>query len=274
MSAPLSAEEEAQYTRYIDDILNEVNLETVTRKAIRAELENKLGGKDLTEQKAAIKQLIEARFDAFTAAPAPEKAESASPQTSPKANGHVDGDEEDEGDEDGDEIEVSVQPPKKKQRKSEDTEDSDAKLAAMLQAQENRMGRSTRGGGSKASKPKLVKKKPRKKSSNKVKPEDDSDVDGSEGSTAKPRKAGGGFQKPFNLSAPLSELCGGEARLSRPQVVKKLWEHIKSNELQDPSDKRQICCDDMMQAVFKQARVDMFQMNKLVGSHLYPVEEE
>ena len=47
----VSAEEEAQYTRYIDDILNEVNLETVTRKAIRAELENKLGGKDLTEQK-------------------------------------------------------------------------------------------------------------------------------------------------------------------------------------------------------------------------------
>jgi hypothetical protein len=47
----VSVEEEAQYTRYIDDILNEVNLETVTRKAIRAELENKLGGKDLTEQK-------------------------------------------------------------------------------------------------------------------------------------------------------------------------------------------------------------------------------
>ena len=47
----VSAEEEAQYTRYIDDILNEVNLETVTRKAIRAGLENKLGGKDLTEQK-------------------------------------------------------------------------------------------------------------------------------------------------------------------------------------------------------------------------------
>lgn len=260
----MSAEEEAQYTRYIDDILNEVNLETVTRKAIRAELENKLGGKDLTEQKvggpggpstpqrvlpargrrrirnrgrrakrslrrtganplalrlqAAIKQLIEARFDAFTAAPAPEKAASASPPASPKTNGHGD---DDGGDDDGDEIEVSVQPPKKKQRKSEDTEDSDAKLAAMLQAQENRMGRSTRGGGSKGSKAKPVKKKPRKKSSNKVKPEDDSDVDGSEGSTAKPRKAGGGFQKPFNLSAPLSELCGGEPRVSqhRPAPV-------------------------------------------------------
>lgn len=63
-------------------------------------------------------------------------------------------------------------------------------------------------------------------------------------------------------------------QLSRPQVVKKLWEHIKGNELQDPKDKRQILCDDKMTAVFKQAKVDMFQMNKLVGSHLYPVEEE
>ncbi|EQK99895.1 SWIB/MDM2 domain protein [Ophiocordyceps sinensis CO18] len=70
----------------------------------------------------------------------------------------------------------------------------------------------------------------------------------------------------------LSELCG-ETQLSRPQVVKKLWEHIKANDLQDPKDKRQICCDDKMQAVFKQAKVDMFRMNKEIGNHLYPVEE-
>lgn len=108
---------------------------------------------------------------------------------------------------DGDEIRVSVQPPKKKQRKSEDTEDADAKLAAMLQAQENRMGRATRGGGPKS---KAAKKKatPRKKSSNKIRPEDDSDISGSDASGPKRRKAGGGFQKPFNLSAPLADVCG------------------------------------------------------------------
>ncbi|KAK8109277.1 hypothetical protein PG984_015078 [Apiospora sp. TS-2023a] len=281
MSAPLSSEEEALYTRYIDEILHSVDLETVTRKKIRAELEDKLGGKDLSSQKAAIKNLIEARFDALTSsepAPKDEPAATASPQPTPskrQANGHAGGDEEEDDDTNGGEIEVSTQPPKKKQRKaekSEDTEDSDAKLAAILQAQENQMsGRATRGGGSKA---KPIKKKPRKKSSNKVRREDDSDVDGSEESTNKPRKAGGGFQKPFNLSAPLAEVCGGESRLPRPQVVKKLWEHIKANELQDPSDKRQILCDEKMYAVFKQAKVDMFQMNKLVGNHLYPVEEE
>lgn len=62
-------------------------------------------------------------------------------------------------------------------------------------------------------------------------------------------------------------------KLSRPQVVKKLWAHIKANELQDPKDKRQIRCDDMMLAIFKQSKVDMFQMNKLLGNHLYPIEE-
>lgn len=77
-------------------------------------------------------------------------------------------------------------------------------------------GRATRGGGSKA---KPIKKKPRKKSSNKVRREDDSDVDGSEESTNKPRKAGGGFQKPFNLSAPLAEVCGGETRVRRALPV-------------------------------------------------------
>jgi len=29
-----------------------------------------------------------------------------------------------------------------------------------------------------------------------------------------------------------------------------------------------------MMAVFKQSKVDMFQMNKHIGNHLYPVEEE
>lgn len=63
-------------------------------------------------------------------------------------------------------------------------------------------------------------------------------------------------------------------QLSRPQVVKKIWEHIKGHDLQDPSDKRQIICDDKMQLVFKQDKVHMFTMNKLLGKQLYPIEEE
>ncbi|KAH6645754.1 SWIB/MDM2 domain protein [Truncatella angustata] len=281
MSTPLTSEEEQEYTRIIDGILATANLETISRKKIRQGLEKALGGKDLRDQKTAIKVLIEQRFDAISTEPAEAEvdatdlpqATSGSPDPQPKrhANGYDEDDVDAKNEVDGDEIRVSTQPPKKKQRKSEDTEDADAKLAAMLQAQENRLGRSTRGGGTKT---KTAKKKatPRKKSSNKVRPEDDSDLSASDGSGPKKRKAGGGFQKPFNLSEPLAEVCG-VATLSRPQVVKKLWEHIKENNLQDPKDKRQILCDEKMQAVFKQAKVDMFQMNRIVGDHLYPVEE-
>ncbi|KAH8645524.1 hypothetical protein BX600DRAFT_166613 [Xylariales sp. PMI_506] len=284
MSLPLSPEEESRYTEIIDNILATANLETVSRKKIRAGLEAALGGKDLSDQKAAIKTLIEQRFDAISAggddSNAPNKAHQPerSPDVSPKrVNGHADEDdvEGDRGDDNADEIQVSTQPPRKKQRKSEDTEDADAKLAAMLQAQENRLGaRATRGGGAKAKPVKKKKAAPRKKSSNKVSAEDDSDLSGAEDSSAKRRKTGGGFQKPFNLSTPLAEVCGGEYTLSRPQVVKKLWEHIKANELQDPKDKRQIRCDEKMHAVFKQSKVDMFQMNKMIGDHLYPLDEE
>jgi chromatin remodeling complex protein RSC6 len=52
-----------------------------------------------------------------------------------------------------------------------------------------------------------------------------------------------------------------------------LWEHIHALNLQDPNDKRQIICDDRMYAVFKQDKVHMFTMNKLLGKQLYPVEE-
>jgi upstream activation factor subunit UAF30 len=62
-------------------------------------------------------------------------------------------------------------------------------------------------------------------------------------------------------------------QLSRPQVVKKIWAYIKERNLQDPTDKRQIRCDEKMQSVFKQDNVHMFTMNKILGKHLYDIEE-
>ncbi|KAH7150214.1 SWIB/MDM2 domain-containing protein [Dactylonectria estremocensis] len=263
MSTPLTSEERNRYTAIIDGILETADLETISRKKIRQGLEAELGGKDLSEQKEAIKKLIEGRFDAASGASAPDPVpikRSASHATS------------DAGESDPD---ASPEPARKKTKRSSSVEDADARLAAQLQAQENSLARSrkTRGGGDKAKAPRKQKAKaaPRKKSAKKVGADDDSDVESGDG-VVKKRKAGGGFMKPFNLSPALSELVG-ETQLSRPQVVKKLWEHIKANELQDPKDKRQILCDDLMQAVFRQAKVDMFRMNKDIGNHLYPVEE-
>lgn len=76
----------------------------------------------------------------------------------------------------------------------------------------------------------------------------------------------------MNLSPALSELLG-EVQLSRPQTVKKIWDYVKARDLQDPNDKRQIRCDEPMRAVFKQDRVHMFTMNKILNQNLYAVDE-
>jgi upstream activation factor subunit UAF30 len=66
------------------------------------------------------------------------------------------------------------------------------------------------------------------------------------------------------FSPPLANLVD-VPKLSRPQVVKKIWEHIKANNLQDPTNRKEIVCDDMLRAIFNVDRIDMFQMNKALG---------
>ncbi len=239
-------------------------------------------------KQAAIKSLIEARFDAVSSAevaevPTPTSGDTADHETngrSPSVDDAVSNGA----------IEVSL-PPSKKQKRESSSEDADARLAAELQAQENRLsrGRVTRGAGASKSKSKpKPKPKTTKKSAKRVRSDDDSDADDSNGEGKPKRKAGGGFQKPFNLSYSLADICGesqvcfhapraryptDHVQLSRPQVVKQLWNYIKANELQDPNDKRQILCDEKLHAVFKQDKINMFSMNKLLGSHLYPLDE-
>jgi hypothetical protein len=82
----------------------------------------------------------------------------------------------------------------------------DAKLAAMLQAQENSRARSTRGGNKKVTK--KVTKKPRKKSEKKVKADDDSELEVGSDGEVKEKVKKGGFHKLYHLSAPLADLVG------------------------------------------------------------------
>ena len=74
--------------------------------------------------------------------------------------------------------------------------------------------------------------------------------------------------KPMNISSELAAIVGN-GPMPRSEVVKKLWEYIKKNNLQDPKNKRNINADANLQAVFggKKA-VNMFEMTKLVSAHL------
>ena len=78
-----------------------------------------------------------------------------------------------------------IDEPKAKKKRIKN-EDKDAAYAAKLQAMENARGRATRGGGPKTAKP-VKKKTPKKKSTGRVKAEDDSDLEGS-GSEGKEKK--------------------------------------------------------------------------------------
>lgn len=74
--------------------------------------------------------------------------------------------------------------------------------------------------------------------------------------------------KPMNLSSDL-EAVVGKGPLPRSEVVKKLWDYIKKNDLQDPSNKRNINADENLKKVFDgKSTVTMFEMTKLVSKHL------
>lgn len=83
-----------------------------------------------------------------------------------------------------------------------------------------------------------------------------------------PRKANPALMKPLKLSAEL-EAVVGSGPLPRGQVVKKLWEYIKANNLQNPENKRNIIADDKLKTLFGgKGEVTMFEMTKLVSKHM------
>ncbi|MEK7179679.1 MAG: SWIB/MDM2 domain-containing protein [Patescibacteria group bacterium] len=76
------------------------------------------------------------------------------------------------------------------------------------------------------------------------------------------------LSKPLNLSPEL-EAVVGKGPLPRTEVVKQLWVYIKKNNLQNPTNKRNILADDKLKAIFGgKGEVTMFEMTKLVSAHM------
>lgn len=80
---------------------------------------------------------------------------------------------------------------------------------------------------------------------------------------AAPRKTGPGL-KP---SAELAAVVGSEP-LARTEVIKKIWDYIKANGLQDAKNKRAINADAKLEKVFGKPQVTMFELAGIVGKHL------
>jgi upstream activation factor subunit UAF30 len=82
------------------------------------------------------------------------------------------------------------------------------------------------------------------------------------------RKPNAAFMKAMTPSSVLAAVIGA-APMPRTEVTKKIWDYIKKNKLQDAINRRLINADEKLRAVFGgKGKVSMFEMTKLVSSHL------
>lgn len=72
----------------------------------------------------------------------------------------------------------------------------------------------------------------------------------------------------FHISSDLAAIVGSH-EMSRGEALKKLWDYIRANNLQDPKDKRRIIPDAALGKLFgSHEPVDMFKMTGLLSKHL------
>lgn len=79
-------------------------------------------------------------------------------------------------------------------------------------------------------------------------------------------------QSVYTFSAELSDFLNGE-ELKRTQIVKRLWQHIRDNNLQNPDKKTEIINDEVFEGIFKCKKMGMFHMNKLLSQHIKSRDE-
>ena len=61
------------------------------------------------------------------------------------------------------------------------------------------------------------------------------------------------WQRPLQPSEALAAVVG-PGPLPRGEVVSKVWDYIKANNLQDPANKREILADEKLQAIISKLR--------------------
>ena len=81
------------------------------------------------------------------------------------------------------------------------------------------------------------------------------------------RKPNAGFMKTMTPSNDLAAVIGTNP-VARTEAVKLMWDYIKSNNLQNPLNKRNIVADAKLLKVFGKNEVTMFELTGLLGKHL------
>jgi len=82
------------------------------------------------------------------------------------------------------------------------------------------------------------------------------------------RKLNAAFMKALTPSATLASVIGGSA-VPRTQVIKKIWDYIKKNGLQDKTNRRMINADEKLKVLFDgKKQISMFDLAKIVSKHV------
>lgn len=82
------------------------------------------------------------------------------------------------------------------------------------------------------------------------------------------RKPNAAFMAALTPSAGLAEVVGSKP-LPRTEIIKKIWDYIKKNKLQDQKNKRMINADAKLKVVFNgKNQISMFELAKVIGSHV------
>lgn len=82
------------------------------------------------------------------------------------------------------------------------------------------------------------------------------------------RKPNAAFMAALTPSATLAAVIGNKA-IPRTEIIKKIWDYIKKNKLQDSKNRRMINADEKLLALFAgKKQVSMFDLAKIVSKHV------
>jgi chromatin remodeling complex protein RSC6 len=82
------------------------------------------------------------------------------------------------------------------------------------------------------------------------------------------RKPNAAFMAPLAPSPALAEVIGSKS-IPRTEIVKKIWDYIKKNNLQDKKNRRMINADQKLKPVFgNKEQISMFELAKLINKHV------
>jgi upstream activation factor subunit UAF30 len=82
------------------------------------------------------------------------------------------------------------------------------------------------------------------------------------------RKPNAAFMAPLTVSPAMAEVIGNKP-MPRTEIVKKIWDYIRKNDLQDKNNKRMINADEKLKPIFGgKNQISMFELAKLVNDQV------